>query len=67
MIQNRSFGKNRPAISCLGCGAIVLEGYYGASDDSQTVETIRHALYTEMPPNLSTGNRSSPGLALTGL
>jgi aryl-alcohol dehydrogenase-like predicted oxidoreductase len=44
MIQKRSIGKNGPAIGCLGYGAMVLEGYYGASDDNRAVKTIRHAL-----------------------
>jgi len=44
MIPKQSLGKNGPAIGCLGYGAMVLEGYYGASEDGQAVETIRHAL-----------------------
>jgi aryl-alcohol dehydrogenase-like predicted oxidoreductase len=44
MIPKQPLGKNGPAIGCLGYGAMVLEGYYGASDDAQAVETIRHAL-----------------------
>jgi aryl-alcohol dehydrogenase-like predicted oxidoreductase len=35
-------------IGCLGYGAMVLEGYYGHSDDNQAVETIRHAVETGM-------------------
>lgn len=44
MIEKRSLGKGGPVVGCLGYGAMVLEGYYGASDDTQAVETIRHAL-----------------------
>ncbi len=44
MIEKRSLGKGGPAVGCLGYGAMVLEGYYGASDDAQAEETIRHAL-----------------------
>lgn len=44
MIKKYSLGKNGPDVGCMGYGAMVLEGYYGASDDSQAVETIRHAL-----------------------
>ena len=44
MIEKRSRGKGGPVVGCLGYGAMVLEGYYGASDDTQAVETIRHAL-----------------------
>lgn len=44
MIEKRSLGKNGPAVGCLGYGAMVLEGYYGASDDERAVETIHRAL-----------------------
>lgn len=44
MIQKNSLGRNGPYVGCLGYGAMVLEGYYGASDADQAVETIRHAL-----------------------
>ena len=44
MIEKRNLGKGGPAVGCVGYGAMVLEGYYGASDDTQAVETIRHAL-----------------------
>jgi hypothetical protein len=40
MIEQRNLGKNGPAAGCLGYGAMVLEGYYGASNDDQAVETI---------------------------
>jgi aryl-alcohol dehydrogenase-like predicted oxidoreductase len=46
MIQKNPLGKNGPTVGCLGYGAMVLEGYYGASDDGQAVETIRYALDT---------------------
>ncbi len=44
MIKKYPLGKKGPEIGCLGYGAMVLEGYYGSSDDSQAVETIRHAV-----------------------
>jgi aryl-alcohol dehydrogenase-like predicted oxidoreductase len=44
MIHKNALGKGGPRIGCLGYGAMVLEGYYGASDDTQAVDTIRHAL-----------------------
>ncbi len=44
MIQKNSLGRNGPYVGCLGYGAMVLEGYYGASDADQAMETIRHAL-----------------------
>ena len=44
MLKNYRLGKKGPEIGCLGYGAMVLEGYYGHSDDDQAVETIRHAV-----------------------
>jgi aryl-alcohol dehydrogenase-like predicted oxidoreductase len=44
MVQKNSLGRNGPSVSRLGYGAMVLEGYYGASDDTEALETIRHAL-----------------------
>ncbi len=44
MIETRRLGNNGPSVGCLGYGAMVLEGYYGASDDEQAVGTIRCAL-----------------------
>ncbi len=44
MIDRRQLGMNGPAVGCLGYGAMVLEGYYGAADDRQSIATIRHAL-----------------------
>ncbi len=44
MIPKRRLGADGPVVGCLGYGAMVLEGFYGPSDDEQAVETIRHAL-----------------------
>jgi aryl-alcohol dehydrogenase-like predicted oxidoreductase len=44
MIEKRNLAKKGPAVGCLGYGAMVLEGYYGASNDDQAVETIHRAL-----------------------
>lgn len=41
MIEQRTLGPSGPQVGCLGHGAMVLEGYYGASDDDQAVRTIR--------------------------
>ena len=43
MIKKYSLGKMGPEVGCLGYGAMVLEGYYGHSDDNQAIKTIRHA------------------------
>lgn len=44
MIEKGPLGKAGPAVGRLGYGAMVLDGYYGASSDDQGVETIRRAL-----------------------
>jgi aryl-alcohol dehydrogenase-like predicted oxidoreductase len=44
MIDKRRLGNNGPSVGCLGYGAMVLEGYYGASDDEEAVATIHRAL-----------------------
>jgi len=44
MIPQRVLGKNGPKVSAIGYGAMVLEGYYGAADETSAVDTIRHAL-----------------------
>lgn len=44
MIETRKLGPEGPAVGCVGYGAMVLEGYYGASDDTAGIATIRAAL-----------------------
>jgi aryl-alcohol dehydrogenase-like predicted oxidoreductase len=48
MIKGRTLGKGGPRVGALGYGAMVLEGYYGASDDDQAIKTIHRALETGM-------------------
>lgn len=43
-IPKRQLGPGGPLVGCLGYGAMVLEGYYGPSDDEKAMTTIRHAL-----------------------
>lgn len=38
------FVKNGETIKQIGYGAMVLEGYYGASDDALAIETLTHAI-----------------------
>lgn len=42
--MQRQLGAVGPLVSPLGYGAMVLEGYYGASDDAASVATIRAAV-----------------------
>ena len=44
MIGKRKIGKGGPLVGAMGYGAMVLEGYYGASDDDEAIRTIHRAL-----------------------
>jgi len=44
MIAKKRLGKNGPEIGRLGYGAMVLEGYYGESDDALAVKTLVYAI-----------------------
>ena len=44
MIEKRTLGPGGPLVGSLGYGAMVLEGYYGASDDDEAIRTVHRAL-----------------------
>lgn len=44
VMESKRFGSAGASVGRLGYGAMVLEGYYGASDDEQAIEVIRRAL-----------------------
>lgn len=44
MLKQHKLGKHGPDVGCLGYGAMVLEGFYGESDDNQAIGTIHRAL-----------------------
>ena len=44
MIEKRTLGRGGPLVGSLGYGAMVLEGYYGASDDDEAIRTVHRAL-----------------------
>jgi aryl-alcohol dehydrogenase-like predicted oxidoreductase len=44
MIRKAKLGKNGPEVGRFGYGAMVLEGFYGASEDGAAVKTLVHAL-----------------------
>ncbi len=48
MIVQKPLGNEGPAVGRLGYGAMVLEGYYGASDDEDAVSTLCHAIDSGM-------------------
>jgi aryl-alcohol dehydrogenase-like predicted oxidoreductase len=43
-MRTRQLGQNGPVVSALGLGAMSLSGVYGATDDTQSIETIHAAL-----------------------
>jgi len=44
MIPQRTLGKDGPAVSAVGYGAMGLEGYYGAADETNAVRVLNHVL-----------------------
>jgi aryl-alcohol dehydrogenase-like predicted oxidoreductase len=48
MIEQAELGRDGPLIGRLGYGAMVLEGYYGASDDKEAVKVLCHAIDSGM-------------------
>jgi len=44
MTEKMQLGKNGPEIARIGYGAMVLEGYYGTSDDEHGCKTLQHAI-----------------------
>ena len=44
MIDKSNLGNDGPSVGRLGYGAMVLEGYYGASDDDDAVKTLLHVI-----------------------
>jgi len=44
MIPQRTLGKDGPAVSAVGYGAMGLEGYYGAADEPNAVAVLNHVL-----------------------
>lgn len=43
-METRQLGRRGPHVGALGYGAMVLEGYYGPSNDDEAITTIRRAL-----------------------
>jgi aryl-alcohol dehydrogenase-like predicted oxidoreductase len=48
MIQTARLGSNGPEVSRIGYGAMVLEGYYGTTDERSALDTLNHAFDTGM-------------------
>lgn len=48
MMEKEKLGTNGPLVGRLGYGAMVLEGYYGESDDDSAIHTLVHAIDSGM-------------------
>ena len=48
MIEKASLGRNGPQVGRLGYGAMVLEGFYGETDDESALKTLCHAIESGM-------------------
>ena len=48
MIEKANLGQDGPQVGRLGYGAMVLEGYYGDSEDESAVKTLLHAIESGM-------------------
>jgi len=44
MIPQRTLGRDGPAVSAIGYGAMGLEGYYGAADETDAAAVLNHVL-----------------------
>lgn len=44
MTNTRTIGRDGPSVHAVGYGAMVLEGYYGKSDDEAAVDTLRQVI-----------------------
>ncbi len=44
MMQTRTLGPDGPHVSALGLGCMGMSEFYGARDDAESIEVIRHAL-----------------------
>ena len=44
MLAERTLGRNGPRVGAIGYGAMVLEGYYGATGEAEAIATLQHAV-----------------------
>ncbi len=71
MSTHARLGSHGPLVGRMGYGAMVLEGFYGASEDSAAVETLRHVIDRGMMIDTADAygnghNESLVGQAITG-
>ncbi|CAM5615958.1 Putative aldo-keto reductase 2 OS=Streptomyces glaucescens OX=1907 GN=SGLAU_11430 PE=4 SV=1 [Streptomyces glaucescens] len=43
-MKQRTLGTGGPSVSAVGLGLMGMSEFYGATDDSQSIATIHHAL-----------------------
>jgi len=65
-MEKRNLGKNGPSVAAIGYGAMVLEGYYGQSDDAQGVTTIAEAVNLGMMIDTADGYGNGHNEELVG-
>ena len=65
-MKKRTLGTNGPSVGAVGYGAMVLEGYYGQSDDAQGIATITEALNLGMMIDTADGYGNGHNEELVG-
>ncbi len=65
-MEKRSLGKNGPSVAAIGYGAMVLEGYYGQSDDTRGIATIAEAMKLGMMIDTADGYGNGHNEELVG-
>ena len=65
-MKKRNLGKDGPSVAAIGYGAMVLEGYYGQSDDAQGVATIAEAMKLGMMIDTADGYGNGHNEKLVG-
>jgi len=65
-MEKRNLGRNGPSVAAIGYGAMVLEGYYGHSDDAEGVATISEAMNLGMMIDTADGYGNGHNEELVG-
>jgi aryl-alcohol dehydrogenase-like predicted oxidoreductase len=65
-MEKRNLGKDGPSVAAIGYGAMVLEGYYGQSDDAQGIATIAEAMKLGMMIDTADGYGNGHNEELVG-
>jgi len=65
-MDERNLGRNGPSVAAIGYGAMVLEGYYGRSDDAEGVAAIAEAMSLGMMIDTADGYGNGHNEELVG-